>query len=275
MRFLLLALCLLVACHRTPPPAPETRIVAIGSAITEAVYALGAGDRVVGVDTSSLFPPEATKLPQVGYQRTLSAEGILGLRPTIVLAGSDAGPPAVLEQLRAAGVRLERLDGGPSVAAARARIAKVGELVGKDPAPVLATLDADLAHVPPADAHPKVLAIYARGGGTLNVFGTGCVADTMITLAGGQNAIVDFVGPKPLTAEALVKAAPDVIVIPARGLESIGGAAGLAAVPGVSETPAGKAKRFVAIDDLLLLGAGPRMGQGVVALARGLAPPAP
>lgn len=214
MRPLFLALCLLVACHRTLAPAAAARVVAIGSPVTEAVYALGAGDALVGVDTSSLFPPEAQRLPQVGYQRTLSAEGILGLRPTVVLAGADAGPPAVLEQLKAAGVRLERLDGGPTVASARARITKVAELLAKDPGPVLAALDADLAHVPASEAHPKVLVIYARGGGTLNVFGTGTVADTMITLAGGKNAIVDFVGPKPLTAEALVKAAPDVIVIP-------------------------------------------------------------
>lgn len=271
LRRIVFALCVLVGCHRQAPPA-ESRIVAIGSAVTETLYALGAGDRVVGVDTSSLYPEAATKLPQVGYQRSISAEGILALKPTLILAGSDAGPPAAIEQLRAAGVRVEQLDGAPTVDGARARIERIAGHVGKDAKPVVEKLNADLARIAAVKNAPKVLAIYARGGGTLHVFGNACVTDTMIGLAGGKNAVSEFPGSKPLTAEALVKAAPDFIVIPSRGLEGLGGAEGLLEVPGVAETPAGKAKHFVAIDDLLLLSAGPRMGQGAGELARKLAP---
>lgn len=271
LRLLLVAFCVLVGCHRQAPPA-ETRIVAIGSAVTETLYALGAGDRVVGVDTSSLYPEAATKLPQVGYQRSISAEGILALKPTLILAGSDAGPAAAIDQLRAAGVKVEQLDGAPTVDGARGRIERIAGIVGKDPKPVVARLDADVAKIPAVTTAPKVLAIYARGGGTLNVFGSACVTDTMIGLAGGKNAVTGFPGSKPLTAEALVQAAPDFILVPSRGLEGLGGAEGLLRVPGVAETPAGRARHFVAIDDLLLLSAGPRMGQGASELARKLAP---
>jgi iron complex transport system substrate-binding protein len=274
---IVLATLLSVACARSSGAADGARdsgatlrIVSVGGAVTESVFALGAGDQVVGVDSSSVFPEAATKLPQIGYQRTLSAEGILALRPTLIVVSAEAGPPAVLEQLRATGIRLEVLRGEPSVVGARERIARIAELLGRDPSRILATMDADVekarAQAAKATSRPKVLVLYARGGNTLHVFGRNNAADAMIQLAGGENAASGFEGSKPLTSEALVRAAPDVIVIPSLGLEGVGGIAGLLQVAGVSETPAGKEKRVVAMDDLLLLGFGPRTGQAVLEL---------
>jgi iron complex transport system substrate-binding protein len=113
--------------------------------------------------------------------------------------------------------------------------------------------------------------IYARGAGMMMVAGTDTPASAMLELAGARNAITGFAGFKPLSAESLVEAAPDVIVIPSRGLASIGGDAALLALPGVGDTPAGRARHIVAMDDLLLLGFGPRLGAAIDELARRVA----
>lgn len=258
------------AKHREQPPAADNakpRVVTIGSAITETAFALGSGAELVGVDTSSLYPAEATKLPQVGYQRAIAAEGILSLRPTLVIASDEAGPPTALTQLRAAGVVVEIVPLQPGAQGAKDRVAAVGKLLQKNTATLLAEMDKDLDHqakrLSDVAARPKVLALYARGGGTLLVFGKKTSADTMIGLGGGANAADSFEGTRPLTAEGVVSLAPDVILIPERGLASLGGVDGLLRQPGVAETPAGKTRRVVAIDDVLLLGFGPRLAQAV------------
>ncbi len=255
-------------------PAREvSRIVSTSGTLTEIVFALGAGESLVGVDTSSVFPAAATKLPQVGYQRTLAAEGILSLRPTLVLATDDAGPPAVLEQIGTAGVPVERLSAQFTVKAAIERIRQVARLLGRQSQgeALIAALERDLAAAAADEgAGPRVLFIYARGAGLVNVSGTETAADAMIRLAGGVNAVTGYTGFKPLTSEAAVAAAPKVLLLPARGIESLGGAATLLAMPGISQTPAARQRRLVVMDDLYLLGFGPRLGQAVAELARQL-----
>ena len=112
-----------------------------------------------------------------------------------------------------------------------------------------------------------MLFVYARGPSTLLVGGGGTAADAMIRLAGGTNAASGFDGYKPLTAEAAVAAAPQVILVTTSGLESVGGTDGLLDLPGLALTPAGKARRVVAMDDLYLLGFGPRVAGAMAALA--------
>jgi iron complex transport system substrate-binding protein len=284
----LVALVCLASCGRsddkraaatTPPDAGTSapmRIVSVGSAVTETVFALGAGDLVVGVDTSSLFPEAATKRPQVGYQRTLAAEGLLTLKPSLVLAAGEAGPPAVLEQLRGAGVRIEVMPLDPTVEGAKARITKIAALLGLSPGVALAELETDLGQarelVGKATTRPRVLVFYARGTNTVHVFGKKTSADAMLALAGADNAIAELEGSKALTAEAIISAKPDILLLPTRGLESLGGVEGLLKVPGVAETPAGKARRVLTMDDLLLLGFGPRTGKAALELASKLHP---
>lgn len=240
------------------------RIVSASGVATEILFALGLGDRVVAVDTSSVYPSEAERLPKVGYARALSTEGILSMEPGVVILGAEAGPPEVLEALRSAGVRLITLEEGHSVEVAMERIRQLGEYFGRPgkAAALCIQLRKDLATISnPLPVRPRVLFIYARGGGVMNVSGQGTAASAMIELAGGANAIDGFSGFKALTPEAAIHARPDVLLLTTRGLASVGGKRVLLDHPGLKLTPAGRSGRVVAIDDLKLLGFGPRMGE--------------
>lgn len=274
LAFALCGACVLVdlgGCSSGKQPAAGARrIVSVGGAITETVFALGAGHEVVAVDTSSSYPEATSRLPKVGYQRTLSAEGILALAPDLVIVSDEAGPPAVLAQLRNAGVRVEQMPGAKTADEAVARIAAIGAALER-PAAALAVrmrreIAAAIARVPREG--PRFVFVYARGAGTLMVAGGDTGGSAMVELAGGRNAVGAVRGYKPLSAEVLIDAAPDVLVVPARGLATLGGEAGLLALPGVRDTPAGRQRRIVAFDDLLLLGFGPRLAEAIDELSR-------
>ena len=250
----------------------------LGGPVTETVYALGAGNEVIGTDTSSVYPEAATKLPQVGYQRTLAAEGILSLQPDLVLATDEAGPASVLDQLRAAGVQVVLVPSEHSVAGAQAKVRAIAAALGREAegdklaAEMATQAEEAQTFLAKTSARPAVLFLYARGTATLNVAGRNTAADAMIALAGARNAVTGYEGYKPLTAEAAVAAAPEYVLMMDRGLSSVGGRDGVLAQPGLALTPAGQNKRVVAMDDLLLLGFGPRTGQAILELARALHP---
>jgi iron complex transport system substrate-binding protein len=241
--------------------APQ-RIVSLGGGVTELVYALGAGDRVVAVDASSGYPEAVESVTKLGYHRQVGAEGILSLSPDLVIATTDAGPPASMEQIEAAGVPLLVLDSSPGIDALKGRIQVLSDLldVSDKGAELQAGIDASLGQVAADGDAPRVMFIYARGGGTLNVSGTNTAAAEMISLAGGVNAVDGYEGYRPLTAESAVMAAPDVLLLTEGGLGSLGGAEGLLKQPGIGLTPAGQNQRIVVMDDLYLLGFGPRTG---------------
>jgi iron complex transport system substrate-binding protein len=270
------ALCALPA--QSQPIADTSRIVTVGGSVTEIVYALGAGDQVVGVDASSVYPEAATEKPSVGYFRQLPAEGVLSLDPSLVLALEGTGPPTVLDQLRSAGVRTEVITDAPTVASAEQKIRTIAELLGRTAQgdTLVQQMKRDVAEAQAlredASFTPRVLFIYARGSGSMNVAGRGTTAEAMIELAGARNAITGFEGFKPMTAEAVVSAAPDVLLLLTRGLDSVGGVDGLLEQPGIALTPAGENRRIVAMDDLLMLGFGPRLGTAVKELTVKLHP---
>lgn len=260
------------------PDADTSRIVTLGGSVTEIVYALGADDQVVGVDASSVYPEAATEKPDVGYFRKVPAEGVLSLNPSLVLALEGTGPPTVFEQFRSAGVRTVQVPDPPSVDGAKRKIQTIGDLLGRSARAdsLIAAMERELDEArtlrAEASSTPSVLFVYARGSGTMNVAGRGTSAAAMIELAGGENAITGFEGFKPMSAEAVVEAEPDVILALTRGLESIGGTEDLLEQPGIPLTPAGKQQRIVAMDDLLLLGFGPRLGTAVKRLTKKLHP---
>ncbi|MEM1059750.1 MAG: hemin ABC transporter substrate-binding protein [Verrucomicrobiota bacterium] len=259
-----------------PGNKPSERIVSLGGSITEILYLLDEDDALVGVDTTSIYPPETGELPKVGYLRQLSAEGVLSLNPTMVIGSDDAGPPHVVDQLRQAGLNIVLLPNEKSPESLAATVKGVAEAVGKQEQakPLLARLEKEWAAVKASadakPAKPKVLFIYARAGGILSVSGTGTAADAVIALIGGQNAVTGYQGYKPLTAEAVVEASPDVILLSESGLESQGGLEGLLQIPGISLTPAGRDQRVLTASQLPLLGFGPRTPAALAELARAL-----
>ena len=250
--------------------APE-RIVSLGGGVTEIVYALGSGGAVVGADATSLYPAEVAPLATLGYHRNIGAEGVLSLSPDLVIATTDAGPPSTLSQIEAAGVPLVVLDSSPGVEALIGRISALSTLLDAPEAgaELLAGLIASLSAVK-TDAPPRVMFIYARGGGTLNVSGTGTSAAEMISLAGAVNAVEAYEGYKPLTAEGALLAAPDVLLLTEGGLEALGGREGLLSQPGIAMTPAGQQERIVTMEDLYLLGFGPRTGEAARELSESI-----
>jgi len=271
----------------------QQRIVSVGGALTETLFALGAQADLVGADTTSLHPEAARRLPSVGYARALSAEGLLSLRPSLVVATKDAGPLPVLRQLEAARVRLVLLDADHRFEGVLARTRRLAELCGRAAAgqTLAAQMEQDWqaaqALVEAAvqvrqrsqgspgspgspGTRPKVLFVLSHSMAQVRVSGRDTAADAMLTYAGAANALTSFDGYKPLTPEAAIAAAPDVILATDQGLQAAGGIDGLLAAPGLAQTPAGRARRVVAQDALLMLGFGPRLPQAVAALARAL-----
>ncbi len=255
----------------------STRVVCLGGAVTETVFALGAGDRVIAVDDSSAYPPEAASLPRVGYFRSISAEGVLTVKPDLVLASAEAGPPDALAQIERAGARVVRIPGAATAEGCVERVRAIGAALGlAETADALAmrierALGELVSHV--SSGEPvRVLFVFARGAGTLNVAGRDTAAREIIRLAGGHNAMDGFSGYRPLTAESLVEAEPDVVLTTTSSLAGIGGERALWAVPGMSAVPAAKRHRLVALDDLLLLGFGPRLPEAVRELRESLYP---
>jgi iron complex transport system substrate-binding protein len=251
----------------TTVDAPDTsRLVVLNGDLTEIVFALGLGDRVVATDTSATYPPEATRLPKIGYQRSLNAEGIIAQRPTLVLASTDAGPPPVLDQLRSAGVAVRIIDEHHDLNAAAEKIRAVGRALGaSDRAESLAAelqrrLDAVASAGASVTPKPRIAVLFLRGANTQLLFGDDQGIETIATTVGAV-AAVSAKSTIPLTPEALVAAQPDVLVVTTGGLESVGGIDGILRIPGVAETPAGRARRVFAYEDQMLLGFGPRFAE--------------
>jgi len=246
------------------------RIVSLGSSITEILYAIGAQDQIVAVDSGSLYPEAAKTLPKTGYMRTLSAEGLLSLQPTLIIATSEAGPPQALAYLKDAGVELlilpekHTLEGvEEKITAIARRLAKTER--GQELVDALHLAEKTLAE--PVACQPKAVFVSSRGAHGLMAAGTHTAAHAMLMLAGAKNVADSYTGYKPLSAEYLMMASPDVIVTKQRTLDTAGGEEAFLKTPALLETPAGRQKRVVAMDDIYILGFGPRCGQAALDLA--------
>jgi len=257
-----------------------TRLITVGGSLTEAVFALGAQGQLVGTDTTSLYPAAAQATPKVGYMRQLSAEGLLALRPDVVLALAGSGPPLVLTQLRSAGVSVELVERRHEWDDVRRTVQAAGRATGHEAAALALQRQLDQrwaavrariqAHT---GAQPRVLFIMAHGGSPL-VAGQQTAAHAMLTLAGARNVISGFNGFRPMTAESMAAAAPDAIVTTTQSLEAIGGEAAFWQRPELSLTPAWRRRQGGAAllhqDALALLGFGPRLPQVLEQLHQGL-----
>ena len=260
----------------------------ISGTISATVFALGLGDNVVGRDTSTDF--EGTQsLPVVTKSgHTLNAEAILQLAPTVVLTDTTIGPKEVRQQLRDAGItvvvisserRLDTTDSLVNEIATALGVPTRGEALNDRLATELADVRSEIAAIAPARAGDKarMLFLYVRGNANIYyIFGRDTGADSLIEAVGGIDVAseIGWKGAQPMTAEALVAAQPDVIVMMTKGLESMGGIDGLLEkLPAVAQTPAGANRRIIDMDDSEVLSFGPRTAQIVSALARALYAP--
>lgn len=242
--------------------AGQKRIVSVGAIASELVCEIGACGDIVATDVTSVYPPELMKKPKVGYVTRLSAEGILALKPTHLIVTDGAGPATVLDQLQQSGVKIVKVPVGIGLGDAAKRIEILGELSGNATAAkkLSQKLRADVSKLN-AQRKPKnqakVLFIYARGAQTLLAMGSNTTAHELIELAGAINAF-GAEGAKPVNAEAIAASQADVVLIPEGSLAGLGGADALQKIPGLAQTPAGKKRRLVTLEDSLLAGMGPR-----------------
>jgi iron complex transport system substrate-binding protein len=241
-----------------------TRIVTMTAGLTETVFALGLGDRVVGRDLSSTLEA-ASGLPVVTSGHDVSAESVLALRPTLVLVDEDTGPKEALEQIEAAGVTVTTVEKAVTIGEIVPRVLAVADVLGvADRGRAVADkIEAELTSIEwPTTDKPVVSFLYLRGTASVYLLGgPGAGPDSLIGAAGATDGGVaaELDQPfTPLTPEALVAAAPDILLVTTTGLESVGGLDGMLTLAGVAQTPAGQARRVIAIEDGLLFSFGPR-----------------
>ncbi|MFD1328810.1 heme/hemin ABC transporter substrate-binding protein [Mycoplana ramosa] len=254
------------------PMIDTSRLVSIGGAITEIVYALGEEGRLVARDSTSTYPQATQALPDIGYMRALSPEGVLAVNPSAILSIEGSGPPDALAVLKSAGVPFETIPEGFDRAAILNKITAVGHLLGvPDRAKALAeTVRADLdAAIADADRRPvaerkRVLFILSFQDGRVMASGAHTAADGILTLAGAVNATEGaFQGYKPLSDEAIIEARPDVILVMTRGGAHDTGDAEILAHPAIALTPAAATKSVIRMESLHLLGFGPRTASAI------------
>lgn len=249
----------------------KTLAVADGS-LTEIVYALGAQDRLLAVDSSSTYPEAATRLPDIGYMRQLSAEGVLSVMPHLLLTTTSAGPAPVLDKIRQAGVEVVVVDNIYTVEGLAAKIRSVAGYLGKEAAgkalqqqidsqlvPLQAAIDGTLA----VQGKPSVLFFMGMQGNQLMAAGGGTQADAMINILHGTNLLAAQASYKPLAQEALLALDPDVIVV-ASDLRTADPEAVKAQF---QRTRAYRNGRILLADMTMLLGFGPRLPEALKLMA--------
>ncbi|MNC35349.1 Hemin-binding periplasmic protein HmuT precursor [compost metagenome] len=244
------------------------RVVAIGGDVTEIAYALGASDQLVARDSTSLHPAAATKLPDVGYMRQLNAEGILAMRPTLVLASAQAKPSLALEQVASSHVKVVTIPAANSLDGIDDKIAAVAQAMGK-----MAQGDAlrqqvhtRLAAIPENPLPVKVLFIMSHGGMTAMAAGQETAADAAIHAAGLQNAMQGFKRYQPMSQEGVIASQPQLVLVTADGVKILGGEDNVWKLPGLAQTPAGKNRQLLVVDDMALLGFGLQTPDAILAL---------
>ncbi|MFB3049948.1 MAG: hemin ABC transporter substrate-binding protein [Acidimicrobiia bacterium] len=261
-----------------------SRIVSLNGDLTEIIFELGFGENVVGVDVTTTYPPEAAALNDqgqtVGFAQQLAAEAVLRFEPTLVIGDQQVAPPEVLEQLRGAGIPVVILETQTTLDGVETKILEVAEILGVPDEGselaerVMGEIDAARALAATDDSDPKIAYVYVRGPQVVFLFGAGMPTQGMIEGAGAIDAGAEagVFGPAPLTPEALVAAAPDLIVLPEAGLAALGGIEAFLELPGVAETPAAQNDAFLDYDEAYFFNLGPRAGQALDEFVRDLYP---
>ncbi len=274
----------LLFSHAAAAAELPQRWVSSGGSLSEWVVRLGGEGRLVGVDTTSLHPQSLRQLPSVGYQRALSAEGVLSLRPDILIGSEEMGPPPVVAQIAAAGVRVESLSAKPDLATLERNVLRLGELLGV-PAQAREQMAAYrqqlqdqaqwVAEARRTQAPPRVVMLLGHAGSNLMAAGQGSLAVWLIEQAGGESPVAHQ-GYKALSNEALLALDPQVLIFADRSLHGEEARQALLKHnPLLQQTSAVRDGRLLALDPtLLVVGLGPRLPEGLAELSAAFYPSA-
>ena len=245
----------------------SARIAVAGGSITEILYFLGAEDRIAAVDTTSIFPPQAKAFPSVGYVRALSAEGLLSVRPTLILCEQDMGPPNVLTQVAGTGVSIIQVPEAHTADGILRKIRCVASILGLSTlahSRIAETLTPTVTEInalrASATAKPRAALILDTSGGSLVAAGTGTSGTGLLDVAGAENLFTSFSGWKPVSAEAILKARPDFVIV---ALTQPDSNASLNLLPRASED----GSETITLDAVAALGFGPRTLNSALDLA--------
>jgi iron complex transport system substrate-binding protein len=239
------------------------KIISVGGSLTEIIFQLNLEDKLIGVDTTSNFPEKAKTLKKIGYKRNLSSEGILSLKPDLVILNDEAGPTLVIEQIKNSGVEILKLKSARSISEIKENINQIAKKFNKkrEAKNLINKINYSLEKLNKKIAKQKdkqkIMFILGHGG-SLMVSGKDTAGDAIIKISGAKNAISDFSGYRILTPESVIKVNPDIILIGKNELESLGGKKSLLKNKAISLTNAAKNNRIISMDLLLLLGFGPR-----------------
>lgn len=251
------------------------RVVSIGGTVTEIIYLLGEESRLVATDTSSIYPAATQTLPKVGYQRTLSAEGVLAQSPETLLITPATGPAKVVSQLNDMALNVVMIDAPDTQAGIASKIQQVADALnvsdkGQQAVSELTHRFAGLSTPQSWPRAPRILFVLQMNGAPM-VAGRDTAPAALIGMSGAENVAGDIQGYKALTPEALLVASPDVILVTDQGLDRSGGASAIWSIPGMAATPAAQSQTLVHLDALLALGMGPRTPDAIAQLHRQLA----
>lgn len=259
--------------------SPAARIASLGGAVTEILWRLGAGSRIAIIDTTSVYPSEALReKPNAGYLRALSAEGLLSVGPDLVIAAEGAGPPAVLDQIREAGIPVTVLADRPTAEGVLEKIRTIGHQVGLDERAGALSLTVEAGFAALAERRARIarparaLVVLSLANGRVMAGGRDSTADGILALAGLQNAAAGLTGFKPITDEAIIAAAPDAVIVMSNGGHALAADTVFAEGTALAQTPAAAKRALIAMDGLALLGFGPRTPESAEALMRTVYP---
>tara|TARA_Y100001970_G_scaffold98718_1_gene124149 strand:+ start:1012 stop:1881 length:870 start_codon:yes stop_codon:yes gene_type:complete len=270
LKIFIIFICLLIsnieflyACSETKN---SDRITVAGGSVTEILYFLGSEDNIIAVDVTSNYPEEAQSLPSIGYVRNLSAEGILSLKPSIIIGEDDMGPPSVIDQIKRTGIDIYVIEENHTSEGIIDKIKCIGNILGKKEKTnkliedVINPLknELDIKSNNPYLDNVKVMFILSMDSGTPVVSGKKTSADGFINMTGASNAFKDFEGWKPVGTESIIDAAPDFILISNRGAHSYSDLDKISEHPSIKYTPAALNGNIIALDGMEMLGFGPR-----------------
>lgn len=239
------------------------KIASAGGDITEILFEIGVGDKVVAVDSTSIFPEAVRELPGIGYVRELSAEGVLSTGANVLIGSHDMGTPAVMDNLKTAGMRVEFAPDGVGSQRYVDKVNFVARILGRETrgAEMIDTYNSAISQVTTRakalSRKPRVLMLLSVRDGSPIAAGRDTTGHDMIEVTGGQN-MASFEGWKPMNSEAIIAAAPDIILMSSLHLERIGGLDVIMGRPDIGATPSGENQAYAVLSPQMMLQFGPR-----------------